>query len=165
MKCGKSSKTKNRASWSRSLGTVPGCLAANSATARSGTEPTWWTCSSTLGRPAMKLSETATQASLSIAPQDPSLLRVATYVHVGCVRSAQVATYVDRQKPVQTCAAASASTSRGCATRALRELKAQTPRSSAFHALQTPVNAHDLCRSAEAADCSLLLGLSAECQN
>ena len=54
MKCGKSSKTKKSRSASGSLGTVPGCRAASSATIRGEAEPTWWTCSSALGRPAMK---------------------------------------------------------------------------------------------------------------
>src|SRR6478672_9078657 len=64
MKWDRSSKTKNLASSAGSLGTVPGCRLASSATTRWDTEPTWWTCSSTLGRPAMKLWEIATRASL-----------------------------------------------------------------------------------------------------
>src|ERR671910_3400620 len=54
MKCGKSSKTKKSRSASGSLGTVPGCRAASSATIRGEADPTWCTCSSALGRPAMK---------------------------------------------------------------------------------------------------------------
>src|ERR687893_2306351 len=54
MKCGKSSKTKKSRSASGSSGTVPGCRAASSATIRGDAEPTWCTCSSALGRPAMK---------------------------------------------------------------------------------------------------------------
>src|SRR5918997_5134111 len=53
MKCGKSSKTKKSRSCPGSLGTVPGCRAASSATIRALAEPTWCTCSSALGRPAM----------------------------------------------------------------------------------------------------------------
>ena len=53
MKCGKSSKTKKSRSWSGSLGTVPGCRSASSATIWVDAEPTWCTCSSALGRPAM----------------------------------------------------------------------------------------------------------------
>ena len=54
MKCAKSRNSKNRRSSSGSLGTVPGWRAASSETIRGDAEPTWWTCSSALGRPAMK---------------------------------------------------------------------------------------------------------------
>src|SRR4051794_4315591 len=56
MKCAKSLKTKYSASASGSAGTgeVPACRAASSATIRGDADPTWWTCSSAFGRPAMK---------------------------------------------------------------------------------------------------------------
>ena len=54
MKCAKSRNSKNSRSSSGSLGTVPGCRSASSLTIRGDAEPTWWTCSSALGRPAMK---------------------------------------------------------------------------------------------------------------
>src|SRR6478609_2946845 len=69
MKCAKSRNSKNFRSASGSLGTVPGCRAASSDTIRGDAEPTWWTCSSALGRPAMKpVRESArvTHRSLSL---------------------------------------------------------------------------------------------------
>ena len=57
MKCAKSRNSKNSRSSSGSLGTVPGWRAASSATIRGEAEPTWWTCSSALGRPPTKSVE------------------------------------------------------------------------------------------------------------
>src|SRR3954469_25135777 len=56
MKCAKSLKTKYSASASGSAGTgeLPAWRAASSATIRGDADPTWWTCSSAFGRPAMK---------------------------------------------------------------------------------------------------------------
>src|SRR5947208_13445682 len=55
MKCAKSRKVKYSASLSASAGTpAAGCRAASSATMRGEAEPTWCTCSSAFGRPAMK---------------------------------------------------------------------------------------------------------------
>ena len=55
MKCAKSRKVKYSASAAGSLGTAEsGCRAASSATMRGEADPTWWTCSSALGSPAMK---------------------------------------------------------------------------------------------------------------
>ena len=55
MKWAKSRKVKNSLSPSRSLGTpASGWRAASSETIRGDADPTWWTCSSALGRPAMK---------------------------------------------------------------------------------------------------------------
>ena len=54
MKCAKSRKVKYSASWAGSSGTpASGCRPARSATIRGDAEPTWWTCSSALGRSAM----------------------------------------------------------------------------------------------------------------
>ena len=55
MKWAKSRKSKYAASASTSVGTgvSPACRAASSAAMRGETEPTWCTCSSALGRPAM----------------------------------------------------------------------------------------------------------------
>src|SRR3954469_25375391 len=55
MKWAKSRNSKNAASASGSLGPTPGCRSPSWATARGDAEPTWWTCSSALGRPAMKV--------------------------------------------------------------------------------------------------------------
>src|SRR3954447_2414793 len=55
MKCAKSRNSKNAARASGSLGTTPGWRSASSATARGDAEPTWWTCSSALGSPAMNV--------------------------------------------------------------------------------------------------------------
>jgi hypothetical protein len=65
MKCGKSSKMKYRASSSRSLGTVPGCRAASSATARSGTEPDVVNVQFNLGKPGNEALRNRHAASLS----------------------------------------------------------------------------------------------------
>src|SRR6478609_4156928 len=55
MKWAKSRKVKNSRSASRSDGTpAAGWRAASSETIRRDADPTWWTCSSALGRPAMK---------------------------------------------------------------------------------------------------------------
>src|ERR671912_117675 len=55
MKWAKSRKVKNSRSSARSLGTpASGWRAASSETIRGDADPTWWTCSSALGRPAMK---------------------------------------------------------------------------------------------------------------
>ena len=55
MKCAKSRNVKNCLSSSRSLGTpASGWRAASSETIRGDADPTWCTCSSALGRPAMK---------------------------------------------------------------------------------------------------------------
>src|SRR6478609_9473257 len=54
MKWPKSRKAKNSASSSGSLGTTPGCREASSETIRGEADPTWCTCSSALGRRAMK---------------------------------------------------------------------------------------------------------------
>ena len=55
MKWAKSRKVKNSLSPSRSEGTpAPGWRAASSETIRGDADPTWWTCSSAFGRPAMK---------------------------------------------------------------------------------------------------------------
>ena len=55
MKWAKSRKVKNSRSASRSDGTpAAGWRAASSETIRGDADPTWWTCSSALGRPAMK---------------------------------------------------------------------------------------------------------------
>ena len=54
MKCAKSRNVKNSLSASRSLGTpASGWRAASSETIRGDADPTWWTCSSAFGRPAM----------------------------------------------------------------------------------------------------------------
>src|SRR4051812_46027076 len=55
MKCRKSRNAKKSASATGSAGTgeSPSCRAASSATMRGEAEPTWCTCSSTLGSPAM----------------------------------------------------------------------------------------------------------------
>ena len=58
---------------SGSLGhACPGCRAASSATIRGEAEPTWWTCSSALGRPAMKSAEAHAAQSVSAAADDGS---------------------------------------------------------------------------------------------
>src|SRR5690349_729453 len=55
MKWAKSRNVKNSRSASRSDGTpAAGWRAASSETIRGDADPTWWTCSSALGRPAMK---------------------------------------------------------------------------------------------------------------
>ena len=55
MKWAKSVKVKKRARASGSCGTgLSGCRPASSATIRGDADPTWCTCSSALGRPAMK---------------------------------------------------------------------------------------------------------------
>src|SRR6478609_5528458 len=55
MKWAKSRKVKNSRSASRSDGTpAAGWRAASSETIRGDADPTWWTCNSALGRPAMK---------------------------------------------------------------------------------------------------------------
>src|SRR4051794_30572206 len=54
MKCAKSRNSKKSRRASGSLGTVPGCRSASSLTMRGEAEPTWCTCSSALGSPAMK---------------------------------------------------------------------------------------------------------------
>src|SRR5690348_18323860 len=64
MKCAKSRNSKNSASASGSLGTLPGCRSASSETIRGDAEPTWCTCSSALGRPVMK-SVRLTRANLA----------------------------------------------------------------------------------------------------
>lgn len=58
MKCAKSVKVKYSASAAGSTGTFdrPRWRAASSATTRGEAEPTWWTCSSALGIPAMNAS-------------------------------------------------------------------------------------------------------------
>ena len=52
-------RRSSRASRSGSAGTGvrPSCRAASSATVRGDAEPTWWTCSSALGRPATKVTQ------------------------------------------------------------------------------------------------------------
>ena len=65
MKWAKSSKTKKSARAFGSLGTTPGCRSASWATIRGDADPTWWTCSSALGRPATKdVREEAVTASV-----------------------------------------------------------------------------------------------------
>ncbi len=56
MKWAKSVKVKYSASSAASGGTGvdPACRAASAATVCGDAEPTWWTCSSAFGRPAMK---------------------------------------------------------------------------------------------------------------
>src|SRR3954471_224907 len=58
MKWPKSRNSKKRRSSSGSLGTEPGCRSASSETIRGEAEPTWCTCSSALGRWAMKSAVT-----------------------------------------------------------------------------------------------------------
>src|SRR5215218_8353193 len=66
MNFAKSVKVKYRASASGSAGTGdPGCRAASSATIRGDADPTWWTCSSALGRPARN-------SRVTLMPTDPS---------------------------------------------------------------------------------------------
>src|SRR6478735_12173028 len=76
MKCAKSRNSKNFRSASGSFGTVPGCRSASSETIRGEADPTWWTWSSALGRPAMKpVRESArvTHRSLSLELLDQVL--------------------------------------------------------------------------------------------
>src|SRR3954468_12491616 len=70
MKWAKSRNSKKLRSASRSLGTVPGCRSASSETIRGDAEPTWWTCSSALGRRAMK-SDRLIRRSLSAELVEP----------------------------------------------------------------------------------------------
>src|SRR5690349_14532826 len=84
-KCAKSRNSKNRRSSSGSTGTDPGWRIASSETISGEAEPTWWTCSSALGRPAMN-EERLTRASLPSHGSDPLSLRVSDgLLHVlGC---------------------------------------------------------------------------------
>ncbi len=64
MKCAKSVNVKKSARASGSVGTLEsGWRAASSATIRGEAEPTWWTCSSALGSPAMKACGSRTPAA------------------------------------------------------------------------------------------------------
>src|SRR3546814_785317 len=67
MKCAKSRKAKKSFNSSGSLGTVPGCLSAKVLTIRGEAEPTWCTCSSALGRPAMKADRSRAVCAVTLA--------------------------------------------------------------------------------------------------
>ena len=67
MKCAKSVNVKKRARSSGSVGTgLSGCRPASSATIRGDADPTWWTCSSALGRPATKAREVGSGCGASV---------------------------------------------------------------------------------------------------
>src|SRR5918993_2965371 len=74
MKWAKSRKVKNSRSSARSRGTpASGWRAASSETIRGDADPTWWTCSSALGRPVMKswrLTPRSVPAGVSAARTD-----------------------------------------------------------------------------------------------
>ena len=84
MKCAKSVKVKYSASSSGSGGTgvLPACRAASVATVCGAADPTWWTCSSAFGRPAMNSvvlgiaamtdSDTTVSGSLRRPPPRPA---------------------------------------------------------------------------------------------
>src|SRR3954464_5582516 len=103
MKWRKSRNAKKSASAAGSAGTSvrPSCRAASSATIRGEAEPTWCTCSSTLGRPAMNVVRSVMVSLLDGRPRhhEDSAERERDVSRDHRVRGGQLAAQLDAEGP------------------------------------------------------------------